>query len=434
MANKTAGMKNRPAQRKLREGEYYNSKTQRYEFRYKDSFDRVRVASSYKLLPSDRVPQGKKNGMSLREKEAEIQKTLEQELDIEGSRLEVFQVVRCYLDNLYITRRLSYNTKLAYERIYTVVKDSKFGHIKIINVKPAQCEALLKELEKSYSQGTLWLYIRLLKATCEYAVDNDWIRKNPFRNLHVRKDSTRKHALTPEQIQKFLDFCRGDKILKRYYDMFYIMFWTGVRASELCGITLNDVDMVNRTISINKQMLYIRNQGKQLISRTKTRSSVRIVPMTDGVYDCIRKIQEERNQGSDIIYTVPDENGNLYSDFLFSTPRAKRPVTLVDISGYMKRCVARYNIVHPEEPIECTPHICRHSFATNMQDLPIKTLQTILGHSDISTTVNNYVHERSIDEQRRQVNDMARAICEKNSSQDESHRDTSKYELFTNYS
>jgi integrase len=69
-------------------------------------------------------------------------------------------------------------------------------------------------------------------------------------------------------------------------------------------------------------------------------------------------------------------------------------------------------MANPNEPIrKFEPHICRHTFATNMQGLPPKTLQTILGHGNISTTMNIYVDAKPEDEQRKQMNNIAVECC-----------------------
>lgn len=108
MANKTAKEKNKPVRKTLRENEYYNPKTKRYEYRYKDGFGKNRVVSSYRLEPTDQVPKGKKSGKSLREKEEEINALLSNDIDIDGSKLTLLEVVNRYLEHLYNRKELSH--------------------------------------------------------------------------------------------------------------------------------------------------------------------------------------------------------------------------------------------------------------------------------------------------------------------------------------
>ena len=85
MANKT--QKNKPARKTLQPNEFYNPKTKRYEYHYKDTLGKERVVSSYKLEPTDQLPKGKRSSKSLREKEKEINILLKENIDIDGSKL-----------------------------------------------------------------------------------------------------------------------------------------------------------------------------------------------------------------------------------------------------------------------------------------------------------------------------------------------------------
>ena len=78
---------------------------------------------------------------------------------------------------------------------------------------------------------------------------------------------------------------------------------------------------------------------------------------------------------------------------------------------YLQNCIKRFNVENQEKPIrKFEPHICRHTFATNMQGLPPKTLQYILGHSNISTTMNHYVDAKPSEQQLVEINALANAI------------------------
>lgn len=72
MANKNSSEKNKPARRKLQSNEFYNLKTKRYEYHYKDYTGKERVISSYRIEKKDQLPKGKKLSKSLREREAEL--------------------------------------------------------------------------------------------------------------------------------------------------------------------------------------------------------------------------------------------------------------------------------------------------------------------------------------------------------------------------
>lgn len=98
---------------------------------------------------------------------------------------------------------------------------------------------------------------------------------------------TRK-AVTPKQERLFWEFVKNDKHYSQYYEGVYILFKTGMRISEFCGLALNDIDMENRKIKIDHQLQRTR-EGVYLIEETKTKYGKRELPMSEGVYQCFKK-------------------------------------------------------------------------------------------------------------------------------------------------
>lgn len=410
MANKTTNTKNKPARKTLRANEFYNPKTKRYEYHYKDNLGKERVISSYRLEATDQLPKGKKSAKSLREKETEINVQLENRIDIDGAKLTLLEVVDKYLISLYNRKRLAHNTKVGYNVTINTLKQYKLGYMEIGKIRPEHCEDWLADMKKKYRGSSIQTQISLLKRTFEYALDYDYISKNPFRRITTdRSDSKNMEALSVEDMNRFLDFCSKDKNSSHCYDMIYVLFWTGMRASELCGLTLDNIDMNNRVIEVNKQLQCINHT--HVVLSTKTTNGKRTIPMTDGVYECFERILKNRYIKGDIEPICYDEKGNEYEEFVFLATRSRKTIVRSHIEEYLQNCIKRYNIANPDNPIrKFGPHICRHTFATNMQYLPPKTLQYILGHGNISTTMNNYVDVKPSAEQLLQINDIAKQI------------------------
>ena len=410
MANKTTNMKNKPARKTLRPNEYYNPKTKRYEYHYKDYFGKERVISSYRLEATDQLPKGKKSSKSLREKEAEINAQLENNVDIDGAKLTLSEVVDKYLNSLYNRKKLAHNTKTGYNVTVNTLKNYKLGYMEIGKIRPEHCEEWLTDMKKKYRGSSIQTQISLLKRTFEYALDYDYITKNPFRRITTdRSDSKKMEAIGVEDMNRFLEFCSKDKNSLHCYDMLYILFWTGLRASELCGLTLDNIDMDNRMITVDKQLQCINHS--HVVLPTKTSNGVRVIPMTDGVYECFKRIIDNRYIKGDIEPVCYDEKGNAYEGFVFLATRSRKTIVRSHVEEYLHNCIKRFNNENPDNPIKkFEPHICRHTFATNMQYLPPKTLQYILGHGNISTTMNNYVDVKPSDEQLSQINNIANQL------------------------
>ena len=410
MANKKTTNKNKPARKTLRPNEYYNPKTKRYEYHYVDVLGKERVISSYRLEPTDQTPKGKRSGKSLREKEAELNAQLDSNIDIDGAKLTLLEVVDRYLDSLYNRKDLSPNTKMGYQVTVNTLKEYRLGHMEIGKIKPEHCEAWLSDMKKKYRGSSIQTQISLIKRTFEYAVDYDYIVKNPFRRITAdRSDSKAMEALPVADMNRFLDFCSKDAHSKHFYEMLNILFWTGLRVSELCGLTLDDIDMDNRLIRVEKQLLCLNH--KHIVRKPKTASGIRYVPMTDTVYESFKSVLANRYLKGDIEPVCYDERGNAYEGFVFLATRSRKTIVRSHVEEYLQNCIKRFNVENQEKPIrKFEPHICRHTFATNMQGLPPKTLQYILGHSNISTTMNHYVDAKPSEQQLVEINALANAI------------------------
>lgn len=411
MANKKASEKNKPSRKTLRDNEFYNPKTKRYEYRYKDIYGKSKVISSYRLEPTDQLPKGKKSGKSLREKEEEINALLKDNLDIDKSKMILLDLVREYLSHLTNRKKLSHSTLTGYNATINILGEYKLGYMQLSAIKPIYCEEWLKDMKTKYKGSSIQSRISLIKRSFEYAVDYDYISKNPFRRITAdRSDTIPKEALSLYDMNRFLKFCSEDSHSAHCYDMLYILFWTGLRASELCGLTIDNIDMNNRTVKVEKQLHCVNHT--HVVLPPKTINGIRYIPMTDGVYERFQHLLNTRYLKGDLEPVCYDENGKAYDKFVFLATRSRRTIVRSHVEEYLQNCIKRFNMANPNEPIrKFEPHICRHTFATNMQGLPPKTLQTILGHGNISTTMNIYVNAKPEDEQRKQMNNIAVECC-----------------------
>ena len=114
---------------------------------------------------------------------------------------------------------------------------------------------LQQEDGKSYS--SIHTIRGVLRPAFQMAVDDDILVKNPFgfqlAGVLVN-DAVTREAITKDQMRKFLKFVHDDVVYCKYYEVVYILFHTGMRISEFCGLTLKDVDLENRTVNIDHQL------------------------------------------------------------------------------------------------------------------------------------------------------------------------------------
>ena len=146
--------------------------------------------------------------------------------------------------------------------------------------------SLQKDDGRSYS--SIHSIRGVLRPAFQLALESDYIKRNPFdfqlKDVLVN-DSVTREAISRQDEKKFLKFVREDPRLSVYYDATDILFKTGMRISEFCGVTLADIDLEQRTINIDHQLqrkangeLYILN-GQSLSAKTKTPFGTRCIPM-----------------------------------------------------------------------------------------------------------------------------------------------------------
>lgn len=386
----------------LRDGEYQRADG-RYSFRYVDEDGQERYVYSWRLDHNDRAPKGKKLDVSLREKEKQIQADLFDRVATNGGNYTVLELAEKYI-SLKVGVRST--TRTGYKTVINVLKKDPFGKKRIDKVRISDAKAWLIKLQqvdaKSYS--SIHNIRGVLRPAFQMAVDDDLIRKNPFQFELVTvivNDSVRREAITRKQERDLLNFIKEDHHYSKYYDAIYILFHTGLRISEFCGLTIKDIEFKEHRIKVDHQLQRTTDM-KYIIQEPKTESGNRYVPMTEEVEACFRRIIE--NRGS--VKTEPMVDGVV--GFLF-LDKNEKPMVAMHWEKYLQHIVQKYNKTYRVQMPKVTPHVCRHTFCSNMakSGMNPKTLQYIMGHSDISVTMNTYAHV-NIDDAQKEMKRVAR--------------------------
>ncbi len=227
-----------------------------------------------------------------------------------------------------------------------------------------------------------------IQLPCEWS-NEDILVKNPFgfqlAGVLVN-DAVTREAISKDQMRKFLKFVHDDVVYCKYYEVVYILFHTGMRISEFCGLTLKDIDLENRTINIDHQ-LQRTSDMRYIIETTKTDAGTRVLPITEDVAQMFQAIIEDRNAPK-VEKTIDG-----YSGFLFYDDNGM-PLVAMHWQHRFNHIVGRYNDIYRVQMPNITPHVCRHTYCSNMakSGMNPKTLQYLREHSDISVTMNVYTH------------------------------------------
>lgn len=370
----------------------HNGETQRpdgrYRFTYLDTDGNKKDVYSWRLDHNDPFPKGKKKDLSLREKEKQIEQDLFHQIVSNGGNYTVLTLVEKYVS---LKTGVRHNTEAGYKTVINILKKDPFGSRRIDKVKLSDAKAWLIKLQQVDGRGYSSIHsIRgVLRPAFQMAENDDLIRKNPFQFELVSvvvNDSVTREAITRKQQREYLRFIREDKHFCRYYEGIYILFHTGLRISEFCGLTLADIEFDKKRIRVNHQ-LQRTSQMQYIIQAPKTESGVRYIPMTDEVEQCFRTIINNR-KAPKVEPMVDGYTGFLYLD------KNDMPMVALHWEKYMQHIRQKYNSIYKVQMPTVTPHVCRHTFCSNMakSGMNPKTLQYIMGHSDISVTLNTYTH------------------------------------------
>ena len=371
----------------LREGEYQR-KDGRYRFRYIDEDGKEKNVYSWRLDKNDPMPKGKKREPSLREKEKQIEADLFDRIVTNGGNYTVLELVEKYIS---LKTGVRHNTVAGYKTVINMLKKESFGNLRIDKVRLSDAKAWLIKLQQIDGRGYSSIHsIRgVLRPAFQMAVDDDLLLRNPFEfqlATVVVNDSVTREAITQEDERKFLKFIKEDSHYSKYYDGMFLLFKTGLRVSEFCGLTVHDIDFENNLIYITHQLQRKRDM-EYSIEETKTSSGTRDIPMTEEVRECLERIVANRK------YPKVEPIIDGYTGFLFYD-KNNNPMVALNWEKYFHYAVGRYNRTYRVQIPKITPHVCRHTYCSNMARAGMnpKTLQYLMGHSDIGVTLNTYTH------------------------------------------
>lgn len=283
------------------------------------------------------------------------------------------------------------NTLANYNFVRNILKKESFGSQKISKVKTSDVKLFLIKMQQEDGRGhsTIKTVRGVLRPAFQMAVDDDVLMKNPFQfELAgvVVNDAVTREAITKDQMRKFLKFVHDDVVYCKYYEVIYILFHTGMRISEFCGLTMKDIDLEKRTINIDHQ-LQRTSKMEYVIEPTKNKCRNKGNSNDKEVTEMFRAVIQDRLE-----YKV-EKVVDGYTGFLFLDKNGM-PLVAMHWEHRFNSMVGRYNEIYKVQIPNITPHVCRHTYCSNMakSGMNPKTLQYLMGHSDIAVTLNVYTH------------------------------------------
>ena len=323
----------------------------------------------------------------------------------EGKRMSVYRLCEEYIK--IRTPLVRHNTAVNYRTSMRIIAMYSFGQMRIRDVTRAKARLFLSSLqnEEGYRYSTIQNLRGILRPAFEQAVEDELIRYNPFDfelKSVVKNDTVRGDALSSEELRTFLGYVRDSGVFGKYYDMFYLQFHTGLRVSELCGLTEQDLNFEEHYLNITRQLLR-KGTMELYLGPPKSRAGVRKVPMTPDVEKCLRHILKNRPQHAEE-FIVSSEDGTMHASGFLFYDRNGMPVVAQTVESHYRAAAAALREDIPNATKKAiTSHVARHTYCSlrvkeGMQPV---TLQKIMGHSSIRTTLGWYTHltEREVVEE-----------------------------------
>ncbi len=246
------------------------------------------------------------------------------------------------------------------------------------------------KLDEGLSQKSVKDILIVLKMILRFGVKHNLIKHHQIDiRFPTERERQEIEVLSKVEQRKIMDYVKGHFTFRNLG--IYICLSAGLRIGEVCALTWDDIDAELGVISINKtiQRIYLQEKtGTELIIGTpKSKNSIREIPMTKELLKMVKPFKKAAN-------------GSFY--VLTNSPSPTEPRTY---RNYYKRLMLQLEI-----PL-LKFHGLRHSFATRCIEgrCDYKTVSVLLGHSNISTTLNLYVHP-NMEQKKRCVEQMYKAL------------------------
>lgn len=269
------------------------------------------------------------------------------------------------------------NTKKGYRPALKRAKE-RFNTRPIKDLRPVDINAFITAFVKEThaADKTARTQLGVVNMICKHGVACGDIEANPARDLDVPKHLPHR----PREMPSDADIKAVKASVDLPFGLFaYMAMYTGARRNELLALTWDDIDLEERTISINKSLY--QSNGKVHVKTPKTEKGIRVLPILD-------KLLPYLEPSDGLVFKNPASGGYIH-DGTF---------TLI------------WNRYKAASGVSCTPHQLRHCYATMLFEAGVSEsdAQELLGHAQISTTKDVYTHIR--ESQKKKVREALFAV------------------------
>ena len=296
---------------------------------------------------------------------------------IENNGIPLKELMKAVLQNKYDTNVIS---ESQYDRIQKTLKSifkSELVNKKVDEILPEEIQKYINTY-RNYSNSTIKKVMEQFNQAFKYAFDRGYIIRNPMTQV-IKPKSLKPNkivrAMTLDEENKFINYIK-DKSLKEcpYKNEYLIQLFMGLRIGECLALTKDDIDLKNMKIHVHKTLTHDIKGNVLLKNSPKTQAGNRYVPIPDSLYpyliEQIEYSETQKNNEEKLLFKPPQ---NKYTDSK-------------NVNRALLKILKNLNIEH------MSSHSLRHTYATRAIEAKITpvVLQTLMGHTDISTTIDIY--------------------------------------------
>lgn len=340
----------------------------------------------------------------LREKEQAVLRDKSDGIRTDAQKVTVNDIYDLWCQ---LKKGLKDNTFQNYKYMYEQFVREYIGQHKVATLKRSDVRRFYNYLidEKCLKVATVDNVHTVLHQVLEIAVEDCYLRNNvsdnALKELKLSRNlfTEKRKALTIEEQEIFLDFLKNSSMYRHWYPIFALMIGTGLRVGEATGLRWDDVDFDNNLISVNHTLVYFNHAKGGCyfgVNTPKTRAGERTVPMIESVKEAL--FEERLHQEECGILCNVRVDG--FTNFIFVN-RFGNTQHQGTLNKALRRIIRdcnqeildkRKENAHVTLLPNFSCHTLRHTFTTRLCEsgINIKVIQSILGHADISTTLDIY--------------------------------------------
>jgi len=290
--------------------------------------------------------------------------------------MSIIQIMKDIRDKKFNSNRIKEGQ---YTRITKTIEKIENSFLGKLNVKDISNDDIQKFLNdnKNYSNSYIKKLYEQLNQAFNFAMKNKYILQNPMDDV-IKPKSTKEdkevRALTIEEQQSLSNYLLNCTINEETYkNVFLIQMYLGLRIGETLALNINDIDIKKQIINVNKTLTLGKDNEVIMGDTTKTYASKRTVPIPDFLIPSIKEQLEVAKENKDNMLFLYNDN---YISHSVANSRLKR---------ILKSTLGM-------EAKDISTHSLRHTFATRCIEAGMSAvvLQRLIGHTDISITLNTY--------------------------------------------